>query len=118
MKRIVLIAVLIVLFLVTLLNYTDIVTFIISRLQFKEEVTAFYDDGIEPKDRIADISIAALDSMLTSKLGDKQYRFVALDVKEIGNLSDGEVQYLLTYFRKYSDKVICASLIDKSIAYR
>ena len=72
----------------------------------------FYVYGIKPKDRIADISIAALDSMVASKLGDKKYRFVSLDTKEIGNLSNGEVQYLLTYFKKYSDKVICASLID------
>ena len=75
-------------------------------------MTVFYEDGIEPKDRIADISIAALDSMVTSKIGGIKYRFISLDAKEMGNFSDGEVQYLLTYFKKYNDKVICASLID------
>jgi hypothetical protein len=96
--------------LVTLLYYTDIATFLISSVQHKEEITVFYEDGTEPKDKIADISIAALDSMVASRLGDKQYRFVSLDMRELGDLSDGEVQYLLTYFTKYSDRVILASL--------
>lgn len=112
MKRIAIIAALIVFFIVLLSNYTDIATYIITRFQYKEEVTVFYGDTIEPKDRIADISIAALDSMLASKLEDKKYRFVSLDTKKMGDFSDGEIQMLLIYFKKYSDKVICASLKD------
>ena len=112
MKRIVILATLVALVLATFLNYIDIVTFMISSIQHKEEVTVFYQEGIESKDRIADISIAALNSIIASRLGEQQYRFVSLDVKKIDNFSDGEVQYLLTSFKKYSDKVICASLKD------
>jgi hypothetical protein len=112
MKRLIIFAALFAILLTTFLNYPDIVAFIISRIQYKEAVTVFYEEIIEPKDRIADISITALSSMVTSKLGERQYRFIALDANKMGNFSDREVQYLLTYFKAYSDKVICASLKD------
>jgi hypothetical protein len=114
LKRLVIISILIVYLLVLFLNYTDIAAYTVSIFQYKKEVTVFYEEETEPKDKLADISIAALDSVVSARFTDKQYRFVSLDAEKIGDFSDDEVQYLLTYFKKYSDKVFCATMKELS----
>ena len=98
-----------------LLNYATIIPSIMSKFQHKENVSVMYVGEYEPKDMIADISIAALDSIISQRISPKgeiykSYKYVAIDAKLMPNISDKEVQYILTYFKGYNDKVIYASI--------
>jgi hypothetical protein len=116
MKKLLTTMALIVLIGLFLLNYTTIMTSMISELQYKESITDIYASESEPKKKIADISIAALysivplDSMPPSMNSHKTYKYVALDAKKMPDISDKEVQYILTYFKGYNDKTIFASI--------
>jgi hypothetical protein len=77
-----------------------------------------YVGEFEPKEKIADISIAALDSMfsvdslVSAKEHYKRFKYVAIDAKKMPDISDKEVQYILSYFKEYNNKTICASRED------
>jgi hypothetical protein len=116
MKKLLTLMALIVLIGLFLLNYTTIMTSMISKFQYRENISVMYIGEIEPKEKIADISIAALysivplDSMPPSMNSHKTYKYVALDTKNMPDISDKEVQYILTYFKGYNDKTIYASI--------
>lgn len=98
-----------------LLNYTTIVPSTISKFQYKESVSSMYVGEFEPKDKIADIYIAALDSIMSERISPKgeiykTFKYVAIDTKLMPNISDKEVQYMLTYFKSYNDTPIYASI--------
>lgn len=100
-----------------LMNYASIIPSIISKFQYKENVSVMYVGEFEPKDKIADISIAALDSIISERISPKgeiykTYKYVAINAKLMPNISNKEVQYILTYFKGYNDKVIYASIED------
>lgn len=116
MKRLLTVIALVVLIGLFLLNYTTIMTAVISKSQYREAISAMYIGEFEPMEKIADISIAALhsivplDSMTPSKESYKTYKYIAIDAKKMPDISDEEVQYILTYFKGYNDKSIYASI--------
>lgn len=99
-----------VLLIIFLLNYTAIMTNIIYSIQYREHVQATYPEELEPKERIAEISIAALESMGDFKAKYKGYEFLAIDASKMPNISDADIQQIIKHFKAYHDKPIHASL--------
>jgi hypothetical protein len=118
MKKPIIIILVIILIVLFLLNYTAIMTSIISKFQYRDIVPAMYIGEFEPKEKIADIAIAALhsilayDPMVPVNERYKAYKYIAINAKLMPNISHKEVQYILTYFKGYNDKAIYASIKD------
>ena len=118
MKKLFIIISVVLLIVLFLLNYTTLMTSMMSKFQYRESVSTMYEGEFEPKEKVADISIAALhsivalDSMVPFKEKYKAFKYVAIDAKKMPFISDMEIQYILTYFKGYNDKPIYSSIKD------
>lgn len=97
-------------------NYVDIVTTVLSHTDYSDEAIEAIKINVEPEDRLGEMAAASLDSIFISKIDKeafyKNLKYIAIDAEAFHELSKADKQYLISYFKKYNDKVIYASRAD------